>query len=311
MSERVRFAKTGIDVSPISYGTWQLSPKYWGDQDEEQIIAAVRRAHELGVNLFDTAGAYGDGLAETVLGKAISELPRDELVICTKLCWHFHPDGRRYADLSREYIIRYAEEAMGRMGVDCIDILLCHSYEPLTPPEEIVDGMETLVKQGKIRAYGVSNWTVEQIRLGISAGGNFAVCQPFYSLLRRDIESDVLPFCQANDIGVMVFSPLHRGLLTGKYKGGETFSDHRADRPEFQGERFKAACDAVAKVGEIGAAYGLTTVQTVLAATVMHPGIHTAIVGVKVPAHIEEAAGAMGKVLSREDYFKVRNLLAV
>jgi len=311
MAQRVRFGKTGLEVSTICFGTWQLSPPFWGVQDEQEIAKAIRRAHELGVNFIDTAGAYGDGLAERVIGKAIAGLPRSELVICTKVCWHFLPDGRRYADLSGEYVIQYCQEAMRRMGVDYIDLLLCHSFEPLTDPSDTVEGMEALVKQGKIRAYGVSNWTVEQMRMGIAAGGNYAACQPRYSLLRRDIEEDVLPFCQSNDIGVMVFSPLHRGLLTGKYTGTETFSDHRANSPDFQGERFKAACQAVGKVAGIAGKYGLTTVQAVLAATIMHTGIHSAIVGVKLPAHIEEAAGAMGKALSREDYHNLRKLLAV
>lgn len=311
MNERVKFGKTGLLVSPICYGTWQLSPSYWGSQDRREIIKAIHRAFELGVNFIDTAGAYGDGLAEQVVGEAIADLPRNELVICTKLCWHFHPDGRRYADLSGQYVIEYCQQAMQRMSVEYIDLLLCHSFEPLTDPAETIEAMETLVRQGKIRAYGASNWTVEQMRMAVAMGGNYAAWQPPYDMLRRDIERDVLPFCQSNDIGVMVFSSLHRGLLSGKYTGDETFDDHRADLPDFQGERFGAICNAVGEIADIGKAYGLTTVQTVLAATLMHPGIHSAIVGVKVPAHIAEAAGAIGRILSREDYFKLRKLLTL
>jgi len=311
MNQRVKFGKTGIDVSPVSFGTWQLSPSYWGKQDEDQIVKAIHRAFELGVNFFDTAGAYGDGLAESVIGRAIADMPRDQMVICTKYCWHFHPDGRRYGDISGKYAVEYCEQAMERMGTDYIDILLCHSFEPMSDPAETVEGLENLVQQGKIRAYGVSNWTVEQMRMGIAAGGNYAVCQPPYSLLNRRIESDVLPFCQANDIGVMVFSPLHRGLLTGKYKGKEKFDDHRADAADFQGKRFKKLCKAVRKLKEFADRYDLTIVQTVLAATLTHPGIHNTIVGVKIPEHIEEAAGAMGKEISREDYHKIRRLLSV
>jgi len=309
MSHRVKLGKTGIEVSPICYGTWQLSPAFWGDQDREAIAAAMRRAFELGVNFYDTAGAYGDGLAETVTGEALAGLPRDQIVLCTKVYWHYPPKGERYADLSRRNVIADCEEALGRLRTDYLDVLLCHSFDALPDPAETIDGLETLVKQGKIRSYGTSNWTVEQMRMGVRAGGNFAVCQPPYSLINRAVERDVLPFCYTEDVGVMVYSPLQRGLLTGKYTGDETFDDHRKDLREFQGERFKQLCAAAAKIRRIGERHGLTTVQTVLAATLMHPAVHSAIVGIKRPEQIEEAAGAMGKVLTVEEYHRLRDLL--
>ena len=132
-----------------------------------------------------------------------------------------------------------------------------------------------------------------------------------YSLLKRNIENDVLPYCQANDIGTLVYSPLHNGLLSGKYKGTETFDDFRKDSADFKGDRFKTICSRMAQVSEIANGYRLSTVQLVLAVTLMHPGITCAIAGIKNPQQIADAAGAMGKTVSREDAYKVRNLLSV
>lgn len=307
---RVRLGRTGLQVSPICYGSWQLSPRFWGVQPEEQFIHAMRRAFEMGVNFYDTADAYGNGLAEEVMGKALAPLPREQLVVTTKVYWHFFDDGRRYGDLSKAYIIEECESSLRRLNMSYVDLYQIHAYDPLAEPTEIVEALEKLLKDGKIRAFGTSNWTVEQMRLGNQLG-NYATCQPPYSLLRRSIENDILPFCQANDIGTLVYSPLHRGLLSGKYKGGESFTDLRQNDPDFTGERFKTICDRMAKVAKIGQGYGLSPSQTVLAATLMHPGIHCAIVGVKTAEHIEEASGAMGKSLSREDWNAVRSLLTV
>jgi aryl-alcohol dehydrogenase-like predicted oxidoreductase len=128
-------------------------------------------------------------------------------------------------------------------------------------------------------------------------------------LVDTSIENDLLPYCQSENIGVMVYSPMHKGLLTGKYKGTETFNDFRSNHPDFQGDRFKALCDAVASLRPMAEGYGSTVYQLILAATLMHPAIHVAICGIKTPTQIEEAAGAMGKTLSREDYFAVRKTL--
>ncbi len=308
MSERVRLGRTELQVSPICYGSWQLSPRFWGPQPEDRLIDAMRRAVEVEVNFFDTADAYGNGLAEEVMGRALREVPRDQIVIATKVYWHWFPDGRRYGDLSPSYILEACENSLRRLQTDYIDLYQCHAFDPLADVADTVGALERLREQGKIRHYGVSNWTVEQMRLG-SALGSFASCQPRYSLLDRGIEADILPYCRANDIGTLVYSPLHKGLLTGKYKGNETFTDFRKDVADFQGERFAALCERVARLGPIASGYGLSTTQLVLAATLMHPAIDSAIVGIKTPEQIEEAAGAMGRRLSTDDWNEVRTIL--
>jgi aryl-alcohol dehydrogenase-like predicted oxidoreductase len=272
MAHRVRLGRTGLQVSPVCYGTWQLSPAFWGVAPEDEFIRSMRRSFELGVNFYDTADAYGNGLAEEVTGKALEPLPRDQVVVATKVYWHFFPDMRRYGDLSREYIIAECEASLRRLKMSYIDLYQCHAWDPLTPIEETIDALDTLVRQGKIRAYGTSNWTVEQMRHG-NQQGRFGSCQPPYSLLKRSIENDVLPYCQATDTGVLVYSSLQRGLLSGKYTGTETFTDLRKNDPDFQGERFKLLCERVADVGKIAKGYGLTTIQAVLSYNLMHPGI--------------------------------------
>ncbi|MCE9590644.1 MAG: aldo/keto reductase [Planctomycetes bacterium] len=310
MAHRVRLGRTDLQVSPICFGTWQLSPRFWGPQPEDQLLGAMRRAFELGINFYDTADAYGDGLSEEVTGKALASLPRGQVVLATKVYWHFYGDGRRHPDLTKNYILSACEASLRRLKMDYIDLYQVHAWDPVSDPRETAEAMELLVKQGKVRHYGCSNWNCEQLRLGEKLG-NYATLQPPYSLLKRGIENDVLPYCQANDVGTLVYSPLHRGLLSGKYKGGETFDDLRKGDPDFQGERFRLITARVAECGAIAGSYGLTTTQLMYAATLMHPGIDCAIAGIKNTAQIEEIAAAMGKRLSHEDCHKVRTLLSV
>jgi len=305
---RVRLGESGLMVSSVCYGTWQLSPRFWGEQPRDVMIRAMRRAFEVGVNFYDTADAYGDGLAEKVMGEALKDLPRDEIVVATKVFHHFYPDGHRHGDLSRDYILAECDAQLGRLRMDYIDLYQCHAFDTSTDLAETAEAMERLKKKGKIRAYGLSNFTVEQIRLARSCG-NFATIQPRYSLLAREAEDDVLPFAKASGMGVLVFSPLHRGLLTGKYKGAEAFTDFRAKDGDFQGERFRELALKVAALAPIAANYGMSITQLVLAVTLQNSMIDSAIVGIKKPEQIEEAAAVMGRTVSREDYYKVRSTL--
>lgn len=310
MSQRVIFGKTGLSVSPVCFGTWQLSPRFWGDQSKSDILAAMGRAVDLDINFFDTADAYGDGYAESVLGEFLSGIRRDSMIVTTKVFNHFNPDASRYPDLSPAHIAARCEASLKRLRTDYIDLYLLHFVDPLTPLADVAGALERLCRQGKIRHYGVSNHTVEQFRAA-RAFGAFNAAQPPYSLLDMHIEADLLPYCQAEDIGVMIYSPLHKGLLTGKYKGNETFADFRQFHPDFQGERFQRIAGAVQSLKPMADRYGLSLYQLILAATLMHPAIHSAVVGIKTPDQIAEAAGAMGKAIERIDYFAVRSALAI
>lgn len=301
--------RSGLMVSPVAFGTWQLSPRFWGEQSKTDAMAAMKRAVDVGINFFDTADAYGDGYAESVLGEALRELPRDELVIATKFFNHFNPDGTRYPDLSATHLTERCEASLARLGIEAIDLVLLHFYDQLTPLAETAGALEKLRDQGKIRAFGISNHNVEQTRAQ-RRFTDYSVIQPAYSLIDPSIEEDLLPYSQSENLGVMVYSPMHKGLLSGKYLGNERFDDFRQFHPDFQGDRFRELCTAVQSLKPMADTYGLTLYQLVLAATLMHPAIHVAICGIKTPAQIEEAAGAMGKTLSREDYFAIRKALA-
>jgi len=310
MSERVVFGRTGLEVSPICFGTWQLSPRFWGEQPRAEVKAAMQTAFDSGINFFDTADAYGDGYAETVLGEFLTAVPRDDVVVTTKVFNHFNPDASRYPDLSPDHVVERCEASLKRLGIDTIDIYLLHLVDQLTPFADVAETMERLRSQGKIRHYGVSNHNAEEFR-AVRKLGDYVVAQPPYSLLDPGIEKDLLPYCQAENIGVMVYSPMHKGLLTGKYTGEETFNDFRANHPDFQGERFCQAAQAVQSLCPLAESYGLTIYQLILAATLMHPAIQVAVVGIKTAEQIREAVGTVGKVLDRPDYFAVRKALAL
>jgi aryl-alcohol dehydrogenase-like predicted oxidoreductase len=310
MPARIPFGSTGLAVSPVSFGTWQLSPRFWGEQPATEVIAAMHAAFDGGINFFDTSDAYGDGHAESVLGQFLAAVPRDQVVVATKVFNHYNPDASRYPDLDPAHIVERCEASLRRLGIETIDVYLLHFFDQLTPLAAIAETLERLRALGKIRHYGVSNFTTEQFRAA-RAVGDFAVHQPPYSLLDTAIEADLLPYCQVNNVGVMVYSPLHKGLLTGKYTGAETFTDFRQHHPDFQGARFAAIADAVRSLQPMAERYGLTIYQLVLAATLMHPSIQVAIAGIKTAAQARAAAGALGKTISRPDYFAIRTALAV
>lgn len=304
----VTLGKSNLSVSRLAFGTWQLSPRFWGDVPKADIARAMRAAVDLGINFFDTADAYGDGLAETVLGETLKSVRRDAVVIATKVFNHYNPDGTRYPDLSPAHIRERCEASLKRLQTEYIDLYLLHFYDQLTPLDVVAETMEDLRAQGKIRHYGVSNFQIEELRAAVAAG-NFTVLQPPYSFLQLEAEQAIFPFCLANRIGVMVYSPLHKGLLTGKYKGTETFSDFRRHHPDFQGERFRMICQAVRSLEPVAARYGMSIYQLVLAATLAHPAIHCAVIGIKTEDQLREAVGALEKTIDRPDYFKIRQAL--
>lgn len=308
MSTRVRLGRSGLEVSPLCFGTWQLSPRFWLDQPRGEVEAAMARAVEGGINFFDTADNYGDGYAEQVLGGFLSTRKREELIVCTKVFNHFNPDGTRYPNLTASHMAERCEIQLKRLGIETIDLYLLHLYDPLTPLEEVAEGMERLKEQGKVRCCGVSNFTLEQFK-ALRRFGPFDVIQPSYSFFNTGIEADLLPYCQAEDLGVMIYSPMHKGLLTGKFEGTETFEDFRKYHPDFQGERFRELARSVRSLQPLADQYGMSLYQLILTATLMHPSIQVAVVGIKNPAQIEEALPVMGKSLEREDYFAVRKAL--
>lgn len=305
---RIRLGRSQLEVSPICFGCWQMGQTFWGPQPKDVLTAAVHTALDCGINFFDTADAYGDGEAERILGAALRDAPRDKVVVATKVFHHFYPDGRRHPDLSRQYVLEACDASLKRLGLDYIDLYQAHAWDAYTPIEETLEAFETLLRAGKVRACGVSNFSAEQLRIA-SSQGPVDTIQPYYNLMEPRGEEDLLPLCRERDIGVLVYSPLLRGLLTGKFTGEEQFNDLRRDHPLFQGEAFRKAAAKVAALRPVAERHGASIAQLVLAATLAHPAIHCAIVGIKTPEQIGEAAGAMALALDRETCHAVRQAL--
>ena len=306
---KITLGDTGLTVSPICFGCSQMGQGKWGKIPEPQLHEAVHAAIKSGINFFDTADIYGDGVAEEILGRALKDVKRDDVVVATKVYFRFYPDGRCHPDLSGDYIIDECEASLKRLNLDYIDLYQCHLFDKFTPLEETVEAFEKLIRQGKIRAYGASNFSVEQLRSARKVG-RFNSIQPYYNLLEPKPESDLLPYCQVEHVGVLVYSPLLRGLLTGKFIGDEEFTDVRRRDSRFSGEMFKTIVNKVNKLKPVAEEKKCSVTQLSLAATIAHPAIHCAIVGIKNAEQARDAAGAMDVTIGREEYFQIRDALS-
>jgi aryl-alcohol dehydrogenase-like predicted oxidoreductase len=304
----LQLGKTDLRVSRICFGCWQLSPKFWGEVPQEEWEQAVQRALDLGVNFIDTADAYGDGMAETTLGNYLDkEKIRDRFILATKFYWNFYGE-ERHPDTRHDHIIRACEESLRRLKTDTIDLYQIHAWDPLTRPEEVAAAFARLKKEGKVRWFGVSNLNADQMRM-YSRYLEVSCLQPPYSLLTRQNEAREFPFCRENQIGVIAYSPLYRGLLTGKYDRGHTFHDSRAEVGYFKGKAFQRLLDGLDELAPFCDKYGLTTAQLAIRWVLTHPAISCAIVGIKKPDHIDTIVPAADSLLANEDWHAIARIM--
>lgn len=303
--------KTGLDVSRIAFGTWQLGGE-WGSFDENAAIEAIRHARELGVNFFDTAQAYGFGKSEAVLGRALSDelkKDRDSLVIATK--GGINPGGDRPRNASRDFLRKGVEESLRALDVDHIDLYQVHWPDVDTPAEETAGALQELVDEGKIRHAGVSNYTAEQMA-SFDRTRPVETLQPPYHLFRRGIEEQVLPYTRENDIGVLVYSPLASGLLTGSMTSDATFedSDWRSKSTAFRGETLRRNLEVVDRLKEFAAGKGISVSQLAIAWTLAQRGVHAAIVGARSARNIENSLAAADIELNQDDLAEIERITA-
>jgi aryl-alcohol dehydrogenase-like predicted oxidoreductase len=304
-----QLGKTDLIVSRICFGCWQLSPRFWGQVSIDEWNAALRRAIDLGVNFIDTADAYGDGAAESALGNFIArEKCRDKLVIATKFLWNFE-QAERFPDTRYEYILRECDASLRRLKTDYIDLYQIHAWDPLMRPDEVAAAFGKLKKEGKVRWFGVSNFNAAQMRMCLRYF-NFECLQPLYNMLDRAVESDQLPFCLEHKIGVITYSSLAKGLLTGKYTAEQKFEDHRAVAPRFTGEEFKGILEKVQKLAPIAEKHGLSIAQFAVRWILTHPAVTAAIVGIKKPEHIESIVKAAEGILPVDDWHKGTQIMS-
>ena len=304
-----QLGRTDLIVSRICFGCWQLSPAWWGEVPIEPWEKAVRGALDLGINFIDTADAYGDGYAESCLGELFErDGLRDRFILATKFFWNFE-EKVRHPDTTYEYILRACEASLRRLKTDRIDLYQIHAWDPLTRPDEVAAALGQLKKEGKVRHVGVSNQNVEQMEL-YADRMDVECLQPPYSLLRRDVEARELPYCQRTGMGAIPYSPLYRGLLTGKYARDHEFADSRKDDPLFTGKKFQRILDGVDELRPIAEEFGLTVPQLAIRWVLTHPAVTAAIVGVKKPEHIETIVPAAEATFSVADWYKIAGILA-
>jgi aryl-alcohol dehydrogenase-like predicted oxidoreductase len=296
--EYTQFGQTALRVSKISYGTWQFGGD-WGRVEQAQWEAgkaSVEIALELGINFFDTAQAYGFGLAERLLGEALRPYLRrglrEDLVIATKGGLRMEGD-KLLRDASPSWLRQGVEQSLRNLGIDSIDLYQVHWPDPNTPIEETAAALDQLVREGKIRYVGVSNYSAEHMQ-AFEQVRKLDSLQPPYSLFRREIEQEILPYTRQHGIGVLVYGALAHGLLAGAFTPQTTFAadDWRSKSPIFQGESFRRNLAVVEHLKRLAEREGMSVAQLAIAWVLAQPGIDVAIVGAHTPSQLEQTAQA-------------------
>ncbi|WP_447979368.1 aldo/keto reductase [Candidatus Nitrospira bockiana] len=303
---------TGLDVSVIGLGTWVMGGWLWGGAEDRESIGTIRRALELGVNLIDTAPIYGHGRSEEIVGRAIAESGRrDAVLLATKVGIEWNVEqARAWRNSSRKRIEQEVEDSLRRLRTDRIDLYQVHWPDPETPLKETMDTLADLRRAGKIRFIGVSNFSEAQMAECLAVGP-IHVVQPPYNLFERQIEAHVLPFCRRHGIATLVYGPLCRGLLSGKYRGTETFSkgDVRGMDPKFKDDRFKNYLACVDRLRAIANRRNKTVGQLAVRWCLDRPGVTVALCGARRPDQIEESCGATGWTLTAAENVEIERIV--
>jgi aryl-alcohol dehydrogenase-like predicted oxidoreductase len=290
-----RLGSSDLEVSEISLGSWLT---FGGGISNTQAEACVAKAFEVGINFIDTANVYSSGGAEEFLGEVLAERPRDSYVLATKL--YFPMNGDR--GLSREQVFKQIDASLARLRTDYVDLYQCHRYDRETPLEETMEALTEVVRLGKARYIGFSEWTADQIRAALALVPRvekFVSSQPQYSLLYRVPEREVIPLCKENGISQIVWSPLAQGTLTGKYKPGEeppAGTRAASHQMGWSMDRFRddEVLGAVQRLSPIAEGLGITMAQLALAWVLREENVASAIVGASRPSQVEENAAASG-----------------
>lgn len=304
-----------LQLTPIGFGAWAIGGGNWefgwGPQDDTESIAAIHRALDLGINWIDTAAIYGLGHSEEIVAKALKS-SRHKPLVFTKCSMRWHPDRSIYRSLKAESLAEEIENSLRRLGVETIDLYQVHWPDP---PDQIEEGWATLARfkeQGKVRHIGVSNFNAEQMRRAEKIAPITSL-QPPYSMLRRAIEAEVLPFAQTHNIGVINYSPMVSGLLTGKMTAERVAAlpadDWRRRSVELKEPRFSKNLRLVELLRQIGSGHNVNPGVVAVAWTLHHPAITAAIVGGRNAQQVEGIAPVLEFRLSEEEYGKINAFL--
>jgi aryl-alcohol dehydrogenase-like predicted oxidoreductase len=312
--------KSKLQLSPITFGAWAIGGWMWGGAEKKDSLRALQACLDYGITSIDTAPIYGFGQSEQIVGEAIKG-KRDQYEILTKAGMRWEKShgeyffttqdnhGKRrevYKYSGRDSIIAECEESLKRLGTDYIDLYQIHWPDNTTPIEEPMEAFQMLIDQGKIRAAGVSNYSLDQLKLADAAVFLSSIQVP-YSMVRREIEKDVVPWCIENDCGILAYSPLQRGLLTGKITPDYSFSpgDSRPDTPHFKRDNLVKTNLFLDEIRPLAEEREATLSQLVIAWTLRQTGITVALVGARDEAQVKENAGAADVELSAEEVTRI------
>jgi hypothetical protein len=312
------FGKTGIKISAIGFGCWEIGGGY-GSIEETEFIRAVNRALDLGMNCFDTAEAYGFGASEKSLAKALGSR-RKEAVITTKFGIGY-PDATNYRDSSRKRVTESIEKSLAHLNTDYVDVYMVHWPDVNVPFEETMRALDDLVKAGKVRAVGISNFRLSQIETAMRAR-RIDVAQYCWNMFDRRMQKDVLPYCRENQIGVMAYGSLAYGMLTGTLSEEKAFEkdDWRSRRGQlgnislfqhlFGPDHFLKNLRAVEDLKGVARRYGKSMPQLALRWTLSNPVISTALVGCRNEREVDDNIGALGWSISDADMKEIDAIFA-
>ena len=304
----LRLTPVGFGAWAIGGGNWEFA---WGPQDDNESIGAIHRALDLGVNWIDTAAIYGLGHSEEIVGRALKSTSNKPFVF-TKCSMRWHQDRSIYRSLKTESIAEELEGSLRRLGVETIDLYQIHWPNPETEIEEGWEALGRFQKEGKIRWIGVSNFSVEQMKRALKIAPITSL-QPPYSMLRRAIEEEILPFTQFNNIGVINYSPMVSGLLTGKMTAERVAAfpqdDWRRRAVEFNEPRLSRNLQLVELLREVGNGHNVSPGVVAVAWTLHHPAVTAAIVGGRSAQQVEGLAPALEFRITDEDYARINDFL--
>lgn len=304
--------KSDLKISVIGFGAWGIGGyPFWKNDGEEESVKAIKKAFELGINFFDTAPVYGFGLSESLMGKALKDV-REKVIIATKcgLRWDKEELGNISKNTTKKSIMAEIDLSLKRLQTDYIDLYQVHWPDEKTPVGASMEAMVDLQAIGKIRHIGVSNYSLSQLKASMEYG-RIVSLQPMYNMVERDIEKEMLPFCIKNRVGIIAYSPLASGILTGKYDEGTKFDDWRGKGliGHFTDETYRSNIRKIKQVSKIAERMGKTMGQLAINWVVHKRGVTTAIVGVKTTNQISENIGAIGWTIPQQDLQEIENIL--
>jgi aryl-alcohol dehydrogenase-like predicted oxidoreductase len=308
--QKVQFGRAEIEITPIGLGAWAIGGT-WGPQDDQDSIAAIQRALDLGINWVDTAAVYGNGHSESIVGKAIRG--RERPYIFTKCSLTWDEQGQVGRSLRADSLRREVEASLKRLDIDVIDLYQIHWPNPDPEIEEGWSTLAELKKEGKVRHIGVSNFSVEQLRRAEKIAP-VETLQPPYSLVNRSVAAEILPYCREQNIGVIVYSPMASGLLTGRMNQERVAQmnekDWRKNNREYQGERLERNLKLANQLTRIGQEHGVSAGVVAVAWTLHNPAVTAAIVGSRHPDQISELAPAASFRLSDDEFRQIEQFVA-